>query len=332
MKHLVLAFLLGLMHFAQGQDVIYTQSLEVINAKVVEVGLERTRYIPTQFPEGPIFEISNEDLYRISLRDERIIDFDKSKKVDRKLRRVENLVPVSANAPYALSKSAKSGSGRGSSTAKKTAYWTIGGTFNRPLGDFSTASTLEADRAENGYGVALEWHKPIFSRFHVGLSGQWESYQAVFDTSLFGLNVGGLDFLNINIAPSSWQSARMGLVAGAELVQWKSLAVGMRAEAGAWALREADLNASSTIAILTTQVSNTPSVSVGFYYGVGASLQWDFSERWALQGQLSYMRANLTVDSDISLNTFGQSIPNSRSTDYQMQLLQPSIGMVYRLK
>lgn len=332
MKHLFLAFLLGSMLLAQGQDVIYTQSLEVINAKVVEIGLERTRYIPTQYPDGPIFEILNEDLYRISLRDDRVIDFDKSKKIERKIRRVDQLVPVSATAPYTLSKSGKNSSRLKSSAANKASYGVIRGTNNRPLGDFNASSELAGDRAQNGYGVALEWHKPLFSRFNVGVSGQWESYQAVFDTSLFGLNVGGLDFLNINITPSSWQSARMGLVAGADVVRWKSLSLGLQAEAGAWALREANLNASSNIAILSTQVSNSPSVTVGFYYGFGASLQWDFSGRWALQGQLSYLRANLTVDSDISLTTFGQSIPNTRSVDYQMQLLQPSIGMVYRLK
>lgn len=315
---------------AWGQDVIFTRAMQTIHGKILLIGTETTQFIPTEYPDGPAFEIENEQIYRITLHDERIFNFDREKLVERKLRAATRSSQFSDPLPQTSSGIVKN-KGINKQNIREAA-WSFGATYNLPRGDFSTESTQDGDRADAGYGAYFSWSKGVFPWLNIGADAQWETYRAVFDTSLFGLDVGGLGFLNISIASGNWQSGRLGVSVSTPVYRWKGLELTLGAKVGAWALLEPKLNASANLFIITTEVSNTPAVGLAPYYGGNATVQWQFSKRWALTGQIQYVTAAMNIQSEIQVVTAGQPIPESRTTAYRLNVIQPSIGLSYRLR
>jgi len=313
-----------------GQDVIFTKSMGTIHGKILFIGNETTQYIPTEYPEGPAFEIENEQIYRITLHDERIFNFERENRVERKLRALYPSEPIAGASRETQKNDLRVK--RGNSRNNQESAWTFGATYNQPLGDFSVESTLDGNRADAGYGAYISWSKEVFSWLNIGADVQWETYRAVFDTSLFGLDVGGLGFLNISIAPGNWQSGRLGISLNTPVYRWKELELSLGAKGGAWALLEPNLNASANLFIINSEVSNTPALGLAPYYGGSAAIQWQFAKRWALTAQMQYLTSAMNIQSEITVVTAGQPITESRTTLYRLNVLQPSIGLSYRLK
>lgn len=299
-----------------GQDLIALESGDVLHGKVLVIGVDKVTYTQAQFPDGPAYEVRINDVCMIEYGTGRIEYFGKCKKQrERQQARAQRMSQAARD-------------------------WSAGNrrlefhaSYSMPLGDFRNGTEYDGPQALDGYSIGLSYQRGfqfLPDWIHLRAEIQHSVYEARFDTSFAGIDVGGgSDFLNIQIARADWNTTALNLSAPLLLIGLPRIEVSVAPHIGVNYLSEARLEGSSSIFFFNTQFSNRPDSDLALQYGASFQANYAFNRAFSAGITARYSRSNHTLNSVYTFNINGTETTEENTFSYDLMRFDVGVNLIY---
>jgi|GEM_PF-6857549 len=311
----LLLVLVGISFNAKGQDLIFLSNDEVLHGKVTEIGIEEVSYLQAQYPEGPIYTIAKKSICKIKYGSGRVEYFGKCQKEQERIAK--------------RAESEQMPSGQWSAGKQRVS---LSGAYSVPFEDFREGNEFDGPQAIDGFSVGINYFNrfnflPKWMALEAGLS--YSSYTARFDTSFAGFDVGGGDFLNIQITPAQWSVIDLNLSVPILLVGKRNFEFSVAPLLGVSHAIEPSLNGSSSFFFVNTAFSNIQDQSTTLTYGGRIAANFAISENLSLGVFTVFQRGNLILDTDYTFTINGTQTSEQNQLNYSFSRMHIGVQTIY---